>query len=102
MTNASEICADLTDKDVAVIIGGTSADPPAMVSSRSCKQTHPPGHITSPSVAEISQRILKTTPQEHTTVPLQLWIVNRHHCEDTLPVFLQRKFLGLLCCPQLL
>ncbi|KAG8258782.1 hypothetical protein J6590_024094 [Homalodisca vitripennis] len=46
---------------------GTSADPPAMDSSESGQQTSPPGDIKCPSVTEISQRILKITPQEHTT-----------------------------------
>ncbi|KAG8323033.1 hypothetical protein J6590_013027 [Homalodisca vitripennis] len=46
---------------------GTSADPPALVSSESGQQTPPPGYIKSPSVTEISQMTLKITPQENTT-----------------------------------
>ncbi|KAG8312231.1 hypothetical protein J6590_026677 [Homalodisca vitripennis] len=61
---------------------GTSADPPALDSSESGQQTPPPGHIKSPSVTEISQMILKITPQENTTTEA---VAGLRSPQDSLP-----------------
>ncbi|KAG8285462.1 hypothetical protein J6590_079743 [Homalodisca vitripennis] len=56
MKNAADICADLTDKDVAVIIGGehTTSSPSTVDSCGSCKPTLSPRQTTRPPSTENS------------------------------------------------